>query len=230
MLFSEYEPTGGRNFSRSGKKILEEENLWAEGTFKEDKLNGKGKKYYFDNGKLEAEGIFKNGELNGKGRKYDFKSSKLEAEGTFEEGELTNDRWNGYDDKGYLVSHGIVKYERGIRFERNYYKGILKSEGTYDGKVFKGKKYYDNGNLEVEGTLENDVLNGKGKEYYYNGMLKSEGTYENGELNGKGKVYHENGKLRSEGTFERDELIKGIIYTNDGRKSQVVDEKGKLDY
>ena len=61
-----------------------------EGEYLNGKRNGKGKEYYFSNGKLKFEGEYLNGERNGNGKEYNY-NCKLEFEGEY----INGKRWNG---------------------------------------------------------------------------------------------------------------------------------------
>ena len=53
-------------------------------------------------------------------------------------------------------------------------------DGEYmNGQIWKGKlkKFYENGNVKLEGEYSNGKLNGKYKEYYENGTLSIEAEY-----------------------------------------------------
>ena len=129
--------------------------------------NGKGKEYYINNNVLTFEGDYLNGKRNGKGKEYNYK-----GEIVFE-GEYLNGKRNG---------KGKQKYDN----------GELEFEGEYlNGKIWNGKGYNINGNLEFE------IKNGNGniKEYYTNGELMFEGEYLNGKRKGKGTEYNNNRQL-----------------------------------
>ena len=66
-----------------------------------------------------------------------------------------------------------------------------------NGKRWNGIGYNKNGIIECE--IKNG--NGKGKEFYFNGELMLEGEYIYGERNGKGKEYNPNIELEYEGEY-----------------------------
>ena len=88
---------------------------------------------------------------------------------------------------------------------KEYYEtGELEFEGEFlNGKRLKGKEYDEIGELEFEGEyLNGKRWNGKGKEYYYDDdddEFIYEGQYLKGERNGEGKEYYKSGKLGYEG-------------------------------
>ena len=60
------------------------------------------------------------------------------------------------------------------------------------------KKYYENGQLEVEGNRKAGNREGLWKWYYGNGQLELEGNYGTDGWNGLWKWYYENGQLARE--------------------------------
>ena len=75
-----------------------------EGEFLNGKRNGKGKEYYYYNGKLKFEGDYLNGEKNGKVKEY-YDNGKLKYEGEYLNGKR-NGKGKEYDDDGNLVFEG----------------------------------------------------------------------------------------------------------------------------
>ena len=63
------------------------------------------------------------------------------------------------------------------------------------------KKYYENGQLESQGTYVNGKKHGEYKYWHENGQIWSQGTYVNGEIHGETKSWYENGQLESQGTY-----------------------------
>lgn len=103
---------------------------------------------------------------------------------------------------------------------------------TIDGKIIEydvvdGKKYgkfktfFENGQLEMEGQIKDDLNEGKWIYYYRSGNIESEGMFKDDLPDGTWKWFYENGKIKEEGTF-----IKGmregrwVIYDIDGKISQ----------
>ena len=65
------------------------------------------------------------------------------------------------------------------------------------------KFYYENGQLEMEGKINEGKGYGLWKYYFENGQLKREGTIGINELEeGLWKSYYENGQLKSEGNWK----------------------------
>ena len=89
--------------------------------------------------------------------------------------------------------------EKGTDKEKNIIiLSTLKYEGEYlNGKIWNGKVYNINGNIEFEIKNDNENI----KEYDECGILLFEGKYLNSERINKGKEYNEFGKLKIEGEY-----------------------------
>ena len=123
---------------REGKGELKTKRIHYEGDFKYDKLNGKGKLEYLEQG-YSYEGEFKDNQINGMGI---FKWNN----GDVYEGEMTNGKMNGY---------GKYTYSNGQVYEGNYVNG---------NKHGLGKLYYPN-NVIYEGEFKNGKPRGEGTMY-----------------------------------------------------------------
>ena len=101
------------------------------GKYKLGEKNGKGREYTLIGNILVFEGEYLNGKRNGKGKEYDF-DGELKFEGEYLNG------------------------ERNGRGKEYYYGGKLEFEGVYlNGKIWNGKGYNKNGNIDFE------IKNGK---------------------------------------------------------------------
>lgn len=163
------------------------------GTFKKNKLEGEGqrfyKKYYEDNGEqeiqIEEKGPFKNGQLHGpQGCKLYALSngSKYEKRGTFQEGKLHGQGEkiysNGYKEigsfeRGRLCGTGERIYQDGTREIGNF------KEGCLDGK---GKRVYADKSEEI-GEFQQGMLHGQA-EIIFSNQTKCIGTCEQGSFQG----------------------------------------------
>lgn len=63
------------------------------------------------------------------------------------------------------------------------------------------KLYFENGKLEIEGSLAKNKNNGEWKYYYPEGMLQSKGNFKNDTLTGKWFWFHKNGHISESGVF-----------------------------
>jgi hypothetical protein len=75
------------------------------------------------------------------------------------------------------------------------------------------KIYFDNGQLKIEGQLEDCTWNGLIKTYYETGELKSEELRESGRNHGKSTFYYPNGKIYKNEKYSDGELIWFKIYS-----------------
>ena len=168
----------------------------ASGKYKIAEKNGKGREYILNTNILIFEGEYLNWKRNGNGKEYD-SDGKLVFEGEYLNGER-NGKGKEYDDGK-------------LRFEGEYLNGKIwngkgyNANGNIEFEINDGKGYikeYDkDGELEFEGEYLNGKRNGKGKEYNFDGKLEFEGEYLNGERNGKGKEYDYNGELKFKGEY-----------------------------
>jgi hypothetical protein len=69
------------------------------------------------------------------------------------------------------------------------------------------KIYYDNGQLEIEGQLQDCAWDGLIKTYYATGELKSEELRENGRNHGKSTFYYPNGSVYTNEEYSNGELM-----------------------
>ena len=100
----------------------------------------------------------------------------------------------------------VNKQEKKIKKE--YFEdGSLKTEQEYIFDTIQEgyyKRYFNNGQLEIEIPYVNNKKNGLVKEYYSSGTLFSKVPYLDGLKSGVAKWFHENGKLSSEIIFKND--------------------------
>lgn len=169
-----------------------------EGTFINNKLNGKGKKHQVD-GTID-EGEFMCNKLNGKGK-------RTLATGTTFEGEFEDDELNGMGKKtspssvekgefrnSILHGKGEVTSKCGRICKGEFKDGRLHGEGTI---------IRPNGTI-LEGRIKGFRMYGKGKITYPDGRIH-EGMFNNGNLHGQGK------RIARSGTFVEGEFKHGIL-------------------
>jgi len=180
-------------------KLVTEYDKWGqkkETPIADGKKNGIVKLFY-KSGEIQVETPFINDQTNGKEKRY-YISGKLQTETPF-----TNGKENG--TQKFYYENGILSQEtphtNGKRngIQKEYFEsGKLHKEtpfvlGAIDGT---SKSYYENGNLEYVAHSTNSVQNGINKYYYENGKLKAEYSYKDGELIKK-VLYDENGNLKN---------------------------------
>ncbi len=175
--------------------------VWYEGTLKNGKLTGEGKRYV-DN-KLTREGNFANGLLNGNGVAYN--DDGTECRGEFADGKPFNAQ--GY----YPIGRGDF-----------IYCGTW-TNGSPNGQ---GRLVSSDGKERVEGYFQNG-LNGNVVWYYKNGR-RYEGAVKNGQRHGKGRLISEKNVLIYDGDYVNGKSDgKGVFYSNSGWKYEG-DFKGGL--
>jgi len=202
----------GGNFNKHSKldgkgKKYEKGKVFEEGSFKDDKLEGKGICYYKGTNIKNTEGNFKDGQLNGEGTIF-YSNGKINSIGTFKDGK-ENGKGKIYFSNGNIYLTGIFKNGKldgkGSEFDKD--TGIIVYEGNYkDGKENgKGKEYeYDTGDIIYDGMWRGGKKNGKGKTFFADGGY-SIGIFKNGDREGKGKTYTNDGILLFSGMFKKDE-------------------------
>ena len=96
-----------------------------------------------------------------------------------------------------LVTIPFIGFGQTEYVKKYYENGQLKLEGKYiDGKK-EGlwKQYYENGQLSREENYKENKLDGQSKYYYINGKIMEERNCKKGERDGLFKRYYENGQL-----------------------------------
>ncbi len=112
------------------------------------------------------------------------------------------------------VNNSFIEYEvvNGVKqgiFKIFYEDGTIQMNGTMDKNknVGKWQYFYRDGSLESEGIFVNDFPEGKWTWYYKNGNKKEEGSFKRGIRVGEWKFYNEEGRLDSSGFFELKDSI-----------------------
>ena len=161
---------------------------------------------------MTIEGEYKNGKINGKGKEYYFPCCRDHGYEITFEGEYKNGKkWNG---KAKIIGYGNLELKdgKGIMIEINY-DHIFVGEFVDGEKNGKGKEYFDYYNgLLFEGEYKNGKKNGKGKDV---SLVPFDGYYKNG-YKLKGKEYYKNGKLFFEGDYKYGEKWNGKGYDEAG--------------
>lgn len=127
----------------------------SEGTFIDDRKNGRWIIYYKDGVTPKVEGDFINNRPNGPFIKFN-QNGTIREQGTFSK-------------RRYIDS--LVRFnEDGIKI----YESVYNEAGKEAGKVVH---YHDNGQVEFEYNADNDIPTGKAVRYYPNGDVKEEINY-----------------------------------------------------
>lgn len=115
-----------------------------------------------------------------------------------------------YEKDGKTLLNGVYK--------KNYQSGALAATITFVNGKQTGPviAYYKNGTLRGEMIFENNLLNGKFLSYHRNGKISKEVTYEKGLQKGIRKEYDENGILRKENFQENGKKLYERSYYSNG--------------
>ena len=149
---------------------------------------GKSKgKYIWKDGKYYL-GQFKEHLPHGNGIQYDA-NNKILYKGDFIKGK--------FEGKGQFFYIYDDHDDYSAYCEGQFKNGLLHG---------KGKIYYKNGNIKVDGNWIKDKLNGKGKVYYKDGNIMYDGDFKNNVFDGNGKLFYKNGKIKYEGEFINDKF------------------------
>lgn len=82
------------------------------------------------------------------------------------------------------------------------------------------KLYFDNGNEEIVGRIENNTNTGEWKYFYKSGKLESEGYFVDDMPEGRWVWYYESGKIKEEGSFNKGNRVAWWYqYDPDGNES-----------
>lgn len=186
---------------------------WLEGTLKNGKLSGEGKRYVSE--KLVEEGTFSNGKLHGRGVAYN-------SDGTACRGEFSNGQpytatgsfpigrgdfiYTGEWINGGAEGHGLLKSADGKEKVEGYFKGGLNGNVIW---FFKNGKRY-------EGAIQNGQRHGRGRLISENNVLIYDGEYKDGKQHGRGVLYSPSG-WKYEGEFKNGlKHGQGTMYYNQG--------------
>ena len=173
---------------RMGKgKLFYDDGSYTIGIFKNDELNGPGRKYSKDR-KLVYEGLFKNDKKKGYGTQY-YPNGEILYQGKFE-----NDKYHG---KGTLYefegNYEVGNFVSGIRY------GKIKEYDIHTKKLISihfwrngindgiGELYFPQGGISFKGYFKNMKKEGKGIEYNEDKTVKRKGVWKNNEFIGKQK-------------------------------------------
>ncbi len=116
------------------------------------------------------------------------------------------------------VNNSFIEYEvvNGVKqgtFKIYYEDGTIQMNGTMDKNknVGKWQYFYKDGRLESEGNFVDDFPEGKWTWYYKNGNKKEEGSFNCGIRVGEWRFYNEEGNKDSSGFFELSDSVSGML-------------------
>jgi len=97
-----------------------------------------------------------------------------------------------------------------FKMERKYYEnGQIWMEGNFkDGKKDgKWYEYNENGQIRKIVNYKDGKKDGKWTWYYENGQIEEEGNFKDGEEEGKWTWYYENGQIWMEGNYKNGKIV-----------------------
>jgi len=189
------------------KKAGKDGKLLYEGSFIDDKPDGKFT-YYYPNGKTKI-------------------VSHFSQKGTVSRSKLF------FENNGNLMAEGKYVNEKRDSIWRFYRNDtlILASDETYTLGKKNGiaKTYYPNGKVAEEKPYKNDVLDGMWKQYYKDGVIKAQGKYVNGHMEGKVLFHYPDGKTSVMGNYVKS-LKEGTwtFYKPDGKVEKTEEYKAGM--
>ena len=127
---------------------------------------------------------------------------------------------NNFNERNGLI-YKINSDKPFTGYRKSYYdNGQIQIDGEIeDGFWIWAKKYYRNGQLYFSHKYKEGKLHGKISSYFENGKLKHVETYKNGEMNGEAFYYDENGKIIQKSNYPNGYAIK---YFSNGKERQRV--------
>jgi antitoxin component YwqK of YwqJK toxin-antitoxin module len=111
--------------------------------------------------------------------------------------------------KGYIIYRYRIKFGEKDGEYKGYYKdGNIFIQKSFINGILNGEciKYYPNGKIFIQKSYINGNLNGEYKEYYKNGEKYEQKYYLDGQLNGTYTTWSSRGLLYSERIFIKDKL------------------------
>ncbi|MDO1449395.1 hypothetical protein Q0590_24175 [Rhodocytophaga aerolata] len=108
---------------------------------------------------------------------------------------------------GVLCDKECAKYYRTAKL--NHYLYFF--EGSF-------KDYYSSGQVAVEGSYLNNLLQGSYKAFYGNGQLKESGQWQQGYKTGEWKYWYENGQLKKVIRFNGQDYYLQEFYKSNGKR------------
>ncbi|MDR6301456.1 toxin-antitoxin system YwqK family antitoxin [Mesonia maritima] len=173
---------------------------------KQGKRHGEWIKKYEGSDQIRYEGTFEHGKEIGTFKFYKPKSEDQPTATKTYFAEHDSVQVKFFTKKGELVSKGnmIDKKREGIW--KYYFKdGNLMMQETYKNDVLNGWKivYFPNGKITEKKHFENGVANGENLIYAKNGTLIQSYTYKDGKLHGSTETYNASGNLISEGNYKQ---------------------------
>ncbi len=109
--------------------------------------------------------------------------------------------------ESYSQRHVVTYYDPEKKHLQEDYFVLPDNNDIINGKY---KRYFENGNVEVEGMFEDGVRNGTFLEYHENGKLLRKISYVNGMRHGAVEVYNEDGEFVQRAFYQNNLLVDSI--------------------
>lgn len=132
----------------------------------------------------------------------------------------------GIRPHGFSVNKTEMGYRAHGDFFEYFENGSIKYQAKYVNGIPEGQvsAYYSEGIQYVENWHKGHIV-GKTKTYYENGQLKLTGTFnEQGIEDGEWREFYDNGKLRLNIKFDKGKIVEQHYYSYDKESSDIVDD------
>ena len=118
------------------------------------------------------------------------------------------DNNNGIQYSEYINSKKLVKSVIEIYPSGQEKAIIFNIEGNPDGFPVKEVHFFENGKIQVEGTLKNKLRHGIWTFYHPNGLVWSTGEFNMGKSVGIFKIYDEKGQIKVKSYYDNNKKVK----------------------
>ncbi len=108
-----------------------------------------------------------------------------------------------------LVKSVVDKYTGGQK------RAVVYSiEENVNQEPVKEVHYFENGNIQVEGSLKNGKRHGIWTFYHENGKVWSTGEFDMGKSEGRFEIFDEQGQIKFKHYYENNEIVKEEYFLN----------------
>ena len=177
--------------------------------------------YYHSNGEVSAIGLEDDKGNNIGEWKYYGENGYFEGSGNYNSNNKRTGEWNFFRKDGKLAKQMIYAPEENtVNYKEYWFNGNLQEEGKLVNDVLEGeyKEYHANGAIKLQAPIKNGKVNGLLKAYRDNGTLEYEKEGINGEFNGVYREYHSNGTIKLETQLKSNNFEGKLVYFNEQGK------------
>lgn len=234
-LYQEYNRKGTlltNGFFQKDKKTDKWERFYANGTIKlqefyqENLLNGIRTEYYRNGAKLSQVPYQRNRE-KGAFVKW-FKDGAKMITGKFHDG-IKNGSWLSFFKSGTkkeMVNYAVIKNPKDSIVSVWYEDEKMKNEIHLRNGMWK--KYYDNGQVKMQGNFTNGRLDGQVLYFDTSGVVVKKEIFVAGERKGDIQTYHPSGKIKMKGNYSDDVSLAVEAYFNSKGVQTIISGKGTI--